>query len=108
MKNQQWPDQDVFAIHLSLEEAIVNAILHGNSGDPEKQVEITFQVSETELRVEIIDEGSGFNPDALPDPTADENLEKPSGRGVMLMRHYMDHVQYSKAGNQVVMVKKRS
>jgi len=108
LKSQQWLEQDVFAVHLSLEEAIVNAILHGNAGDPKKLVEITFQVSETELRVEIIDEGSGFNPDALPDPTADENLEKPSGRGVMLMRHYMDHVQYNKAGNQVVMVKKRS
>ena len=108
LKNQQWVEQDVFAVHLSLEEAIVNAILHGNAGDPEKLVEITFQISETELRVEIVDEGSGFNPDGLPDPTADENLEKPSGRGVMLMRHYMDHVQYNKTGNHVVLVKKRS
>lgn len=108
LKKQQWPEQDVFAVHLSLEEAIVNAILHGNAGDAKKLVEITFQISETELRVEIVDEGTGFNPDALPDPTADENLEKPSGRGVMLMRHYMDDVQYNKTGNHVSMRKKRS
>ena len=108
LKHQQWAEQDVFAVHLSLEEAIVNAVLHGNAGDPQRLVDIKFHVSATELKVEITDEGSGFNPEGLPDPTADENLEKPSGRGVMLMKHYMDEVQYNRTGNQVRMVKKRS
>ncbi|MFP6618667.1 MAG: ATP-binding protein [Pirellulaceae bacterium] len=107
LRHQQWSDQDVFAVHLSLEEAIVNAILHGNQGDPQRSVDIKFHVAETHVRIEIVDEGPGFDPDGLPDPTADENLEKPSGRGVMLMRHYMDEVQYNKRGNHVIMVKKR-
>jgi serine/threonine-protein kinase RsbW len=97
-----------FAIRLALEEALINAIKHGNRFDPHKQIRIWAEVSDRRTAITIEDEGEGFHPDALADPTADENLEKPSGRGIMLMRAYMDQVTFNDRGNQVVMVKNRA
>jgi len=97
----------IFAIKLSLEEAITNAIKHGNQLDESKQVVIDYQVNDERVAVEIRDEGGGFTPDAVPDPTAPENLERPSGRGVMLMKAYMTEVEFSPHGNCVRMVKRR-
>ena len=95
-----------FAIKLALEEAINNAIKHGNKGDPRKTVDVTYQIDAERAVITIADQGKGFDRDAVPDPTADENLEKPFGRGIMLMRAYMDEVRYSKAGNEVTMTKR--
>ncbi|MFA6133214.1 MAG: ATP-binding protein [Phycisphaerae bacterium] len=97
-----------FAIRLALEEALNNAIKHGNGLDPRKTVHVEYDINEEQAVFVITDEGCGFNPHAVPDPTADENLEKPSGRGIMLMRAYMDVVQFNDCGNQVRMVKKRA
>ncbi len=97
-----------FAIKLALEEAINNAIKHGNKGDPRKTVDVSFQIDAKCAVITIADEGKGFDPDSVPDPTADENLEKPSGRGIMLMRAYMDEVRYNEAGNQVTMTKRNA
>ena len=94
-----------FAIKLAVEEAVNNAIRHGNQFRADKSVELRFEVGPEQTVITISDEGEGFDPDSLPDPTIDENLEKPTGRGVMLMRAYMDEVQFSKKGNQVRMVK---
>ena len=96
-----------FAIHLALEEALNNAIRHGNCMDPCKSIRVEYDINEREAVFVITDEGCGFDPFAVPDPTTDENLEKPYGRGVMLMKAYMDEVQFNPCGNQVRMVKKK-
>jgi serine/threonine-protein kinase RsbW len=96
-----------FAIKLSLEEALANAIKHGNAGDPKKQIVVLYAVGREELRIEVCDEGVGFNPGTVPDPTLDENLERPHGRGIMLMRVYMNEVRFNKSGNCVTMIKRR-
>ncbi len=95
----------MFAIRLAAEEALVNAVRHGNGFDPDKQVHIEYQVDPHKVVLTVTDQGAGFDLAAIPDPTLDENLEKPSGRGIMLMRAYMDEVEYSKCGARVRMVK---
>ena len=108
LENQQWPEGEIFGIHLSLEEAIANAIHHGNARDREKSIRITLETSADLFYAKITDEGGGFDPQAIPDPTSVENLERPCGRGLMLMRCYMDSVAYSPSGNSVELHKKRS
>jgi serine/threonine-protein kinase RsbW len=103
----QWPARDVFSIHLAIDEAIVNAILHGNALDATKHVRILCWISADKFRIEIIDEGEGFDPDGLPDPTSPCRLGCPSGRGVMLMRTFMSRVEFHDRGNHVVMEKDR-
>jgi serine/threonine-protein kinase RsbW len=99
------PEDALFGIKLALEEALVNAIRHGNSNDPTKQITLKYYVDAAKLIVAIRDEGGGFKPAELPDPTLDENLEKPHGRGVMLMRAYMTEVRYNQRGNEVWLYK---
>jgi serine/threonine-protein kinase RsbW len=99
-------EADSFAVKLALEEALANAIKHGNAGDPEKHVTVEFCIEGGCVRISISDEGEGFDPADVPDPTLDENLTKPYGRGVMLMRTYMDEVSYNQAGNCVTMIKR--
>ncbi len=94
---------DIFSIRLALEEALINAIKHGNQLDRSKKVNISYRLLDNRFEVHISDEGAGFDPSDVPDPTAIENLERPCGRGVMLMRYYMDEVNYSPRGNSVVM-----
>jgi len=103
-----FPENAIFGIRLAVEEALANAIRHGNGGDINKKVEITYAVDPDRVSVTICDEGHGFEPDEVPDPTLDENLEKPCGRGVMLMRAYMTDVTFNKRGNCVTMVKERT
>ena len=100
-----YSQETAFAIRLAFEEAVNNAIRHGNAMDANKGVRIEYEVTPARVVIAIADEGSGFNPCALPDPTCDENLEKPGGRGVMLMRAYMDKVTFNRRGNRVSMVK---
>jgi len=96
-------DNDIFSIKLALEEALVNAIKHGNQLDKSKKVTVSYRVLGDLFEVKISDEGPGFDPTDVPDPTAIENLERPCGRGLMLMRHYMTEVHYSARGNSVAM-----
>jgi serine/threonine-protein kinase RsbW len=92
----------LFAIRLAIEEGITNAFEHGHEGlDPSTPVHIEYAVSHNDIQIAIEDQGPGFSPDALPDPTLIENLSKPSGRGVMLMQAYMSEVHFNKAGNRV-------
>ena len=107
LKQHAWDEQDTFGVHLAVEEALVNAIKHGNQSDPDKKVHVVSRVSKTHFFIEIRDEGDGFNPGDVPDPTADENLESPSGRGLMLMRSFMSRVDFNDADNCVVMEKQR-
>ena len=100
--------RDTFGLRLSVDEAVINAIKHGNKFHPDKTVRVDFLSNETGVRIEIEDQGPGFRPEDVPDPTADENLERPSGRGLMLMREFMTHVEFSPKGNLVVLEKRYS
>ena len=104
----QWNESDLFSVRLALEEALVNAIKHGNSMDPNKRVTVICQIRENSLRIEIEDEGEGFCLSDVPDPTDEANLDRPCGRGIMLMRAFLSFVEYNEMGNKVVLEKIRS
>ena len=89
----------------ALDEAIVNAIKHGNAFHPEKTVRVNCLISDELFRVEIEDQGPGFRLEDVPDPTDDENLERPCGRGIMLMRSFMTKIEYNESGNLVLLEK---
>jgi len=108
LADYRWSEEEVFGIHLAVEEALMNAIKHGNRHDANKTVHIRTHLDNQELRIEITDQGSGFRPEDVPDCTLDENLELPSGRGLMLMKCFMNEVHYNDVGNQVRMMKRRS
>ena len=95
----------VFAIKLALEEAMINAIKHGNKLDRNKQVIVEAKVTAKEVTISIEDEGPGFDRSTVPDPTAIENLCKVSGRGLLLIESYMNSVAFSKQGRKVTMTK---
>jgi serine/threonine-protein kinase RsbW len=101
-------DREVFCIRLALEEALVNAIKHGNQMDLRKKIHISYRVCPDCFEVRIADEGPGFDPQDVPDPMAPENLERPCGRGLLLMRHYMTEVTYHPPGNRLSMTKVRA
>jgi serine/threonine-protein kinase RsbW len=103
-----WSPSDIFAIHLAVEEAIVNAILHGNKLDAKKVVRVSCLVSRDLARIEVADEGPGFDPAAVPDCRLDERLDAPNGRGVMLMRTFMTRIEHNDRGNRVLLEKRRS
>lgn len=101
-------ERDAFWIKLSLEEAITNAIIHGNNEpleNPRTSVIVKYYASHEKLIFVVEDNGCGFDPDNVPDPTAEENLLNVNGRGIFLMRTIMDEVIYNDPGNRVVMVK---
>ncbi len=93
-------------LFVALDEAFVNAVKHGNRHDITKHVRITADVSQTEARFTVEDEGEGFNVQAIPDPCDPENLFKSSGRGVLLIYNIMDEVKYNERGNRLTMVKR--
>ena len=107
LQERGFSERDIFGVRLALEEALVNAIKHGNRSDLSKQVRVEGWINSTKLRVEIEDEGPGFNVMDVPDPTADENLERPSGRGIMLMQAFMSKIEYNEQGNCVILEKSR-
>ncbi len=97
--------QCAFAIKLALEEAMINAIKHGNRLDPSKSVHLAWRITPERAEIFIEDEGTGFDRQGVPDPTADENIEKCSGRGILLIEAYMNSVAYDRGGRRVRMVK---
>ncbi len=102
-----WEGRDFFHIQMAIEEALVNAVTHGNKESPDKVVELEFKVTAETVFMRIKDQGAGFCPDKLPDPRDDDHLECTNGRGVMLIREMMTQVQYNDIGNEVIMVKQR-
>lgn len=108
LERAEWQNKDVFGIHMAMEEAVMNAIRHGNQCSPDKDVHVIIKLSENEFYAQITDQGCGFDPDELPDPTDDDNLEKTCGRGVMLIRNFVDEVKYNEKGNSVELFKNRS
>lgn len=107
MEAHAYSSRDLFAARLALEEALINAIRHGNQLDKLKIVRVRCDIDQQRLRVEVEDEGRGFRPEAVPDPRQDENLDRPSGRGLLLMRSYMNLVEYNSKGNRVTMERHR-
>jgi serine/threonine-protein kinase RsbW len=104
-KTLDYSGDDLFAVHLAMEEAIVNAIKHGNKLDTSKTVSVEYDVSPEKIDISVTDEGRGFDPETVDDPRLVENIYKMGGRGVLLIKSYMDEVEYSKTGNTVRMVK---
>ena len=103
-----WEGMDLFRIQMAIEEAIVNAIEHGNRKDPAKNIRLVFDVTPEKAIMAISDEGAGFDHRNVADPTTEDLLDKPRGRGVMLMRELMNEVNFNEVGNHVVMTKLRS
>lgn len=96
---------DIFAVHLALGEAFINAIKHGNKMNPDKEVKIEYSVSSDKIEISMTDQGDGFDPETVPDPRRGENLYKSEGRGLLLMQSYMDVVEFNERGNGVRMVR---
>jgi len=102
-------DEAAFGIDIAVREAVTNAVLHGNQLDESKFVEIHVKSSPQVVEIYVHDQGSGFDPLAVPDPTKAENILKTSGRGIFLMRNFMDEVEWSihpRGGTTVHMVKR--
>lgn len=93
-----------FNFRVGLTEAIANAVLYGNGQDPAKKVRVELRFDDAGIRVRVTDEGRGFDPAAVPDPTLPENVSKPEGRGIFLMRALMDDVRFNKSGNSVTLL----
>lgn len=107
MLAREWSAAEQFRVQLAYEEAIMNAIRHGNRNDAKKMVTVEFECDQQTVTIRIEDEGKGFNPSEVPDPTTEELLEVPGGRGVLLISEIMSEVEYNDKGNAVTMIKKK-
>jgi serine/threonine-protein kinase RsbW len=108
MAREGYAEADLLGMRLALTEALANAVNHGHQGDPAKLVRVRYQVTASQALVEVEDEGQGFDPGRVPDPLDPENLERPGGRGLLLMRHYLTWVRYNERGNGVALCRRRS
>lgn len=103
-------EEAAYGIDMAVREAVTNAVVHGNAQDEQKAVELTLKSSPDAVEITIHDQGQGFNPEEVPDPTEDENILKTSGRGIFFMRTFMDEVTWSirpGGGTTVRMLKRR-
>jgi serine/threonine-protein kinase RsbW len=100
-------EEEVDRISMAVREATVNAVLHGNQYDPKKRVTIAFEATPENLSVAVRDEGNGLDPEGIPDPLAPENLLKQSGRGIFLIRAFMDEVRFRQMnpGTEITLIK---
>ena len=99
-------DTSIRQMKMALAELLVNALEHGNRKDPGKRVVVGYDVDAERTKVSVMDEGKGFNPASIPDPTMEGNLLKDRGRGLFLVRHFTDELVYNAAGNRATVVKK--
>ena len=99
---------DRFGVELSLEEGITNGLRHGNRGDTSKYVRVQWEVNDHRVLIALEDQGQGFDPDMVADPLLPENLLKPGGRGLLLMRHFLSWIRYNDCGNRVTLCKVRN
>jgi serine/threonine-protein kinase RsbW len=105
VRTYEYSQNDIFAIHLALEEAFINAIKHGNKMDPSKEIKVEYTIMPEKVDISITDEGSGFDTKIAPDPRAGDNLYKINGRGLFLIRSYMNFVGFNEAGNCIHLIK---
>ena len=108
VRTAQWGEKDLFAIELALEEALTNAVRHGNDSDSSKKVRFDCKLGQDIIYVRIEDEGSGFDHRTLADPREPANQVVESGRGVLLIKHFVTRVQWSERGNVIEFEKERS
>ena len=108
LKQHHFDEREIFCVQLALEEALVIAIKHGNQMDPSKQIHVSYHIDDERCEIRVEDEGVGFDPQDLPDPHHEESLERPTGRGILLMRHFMTEVTYYPPGNRMCMCKLRN
>lgn len=99
-------DQATFDLKLAAQEAVVNAVEHGNECDESKQVHVTCRIGADAVVITVSDEGLGFDPAQVPDPTLPENILREHGRGLFLMRSLCDEIRYNAKGNEITIVKK--
>jgi serine/threonine-protein kinase RsbW len=102
-------EDDRFKIGMSVREGVINAVNYGNGKQREKKVHLTFELGAEKLEIHVLDQGIGFDLGAVPDPLADENLLRSSGRGIFLMRSFMDEFDVRRGGNggaEIVMSKR--
>ena len=105
IERHHYPKASLFAIRLSLHEAMSNAFRHGHSKlPPQTPVHLFYHVLDDRVVLAVEDQGPGFNPQSVPDPTLEENLERGSGRGLLLIRSYMASANYNPKGNRLEMV----
>jgi len=105
LKSHGIGDSLIFDIRLCAEEAIKNAIIHGNNNNRDLSVSVAYSLEGNKFTLEVEDEGKGFTPGEVPDPTREENLLKAGGRGVFIIQKLMDDVKYNSSGNKTFMVK---
>ncbi len=98
-----YDESSAFAVRLAFQEAANNARVHGNARDEAKHIAIEFDIDETRAHIDVADEGPGFDPASVPDPTSQENLEIPAGRGLTLIRAFMSEVEIVPPGNRIRM-----
>jgi len=99
-------DEDIRKMKIVLTELLVNAIVHGNNKDHSKKVIIGHLIDQDKAVVSVLDEGCGFDISGVPDPTLPENLEKPCGRGLFIVKHYVESIEFNTIGNRVTVIKK--
>ena len=107
VQQHRYDADSVFAIKLALEEAVINAIKHGNKFDKKKNVIVEAVVSDDRVEISVEDQGPGFDRLGVPDPLAEENIERLHGRGLLLMEAYMNDVRYSNGGRRVHLLRLR-
>ncbi|ADU65660.1 ATP-binding region ATPase domain protein [Desulfurispirillum indicum S5] len=93
----------LYRVRLAVDEAMTNAIMHGNKSDTTKSVQVNLHCNSHGINISITDEGDGFDQRAVPQPTADENLLRTGGRGIYIVAHYADSLTYNDKGNQVTL-----
>lgn len=98
------PRRARFELRVVLAEALTNAIVYGNALDPAKRVDVRVEVGEQALAIHVRDEGSGFDPTVIPDPTTPDRLERSDGRGLFLIRQFADEVHFNDRGNAICMI----
>lgn len=109
LRGKRWPDDDIMAVELALQEAVANAVRHGCSNDPTKRIQCCVTVDAAdEVVIVVRDPGPGFDPAKVPNPLDAENVFKPSGRGVFLINGLMDRVTYADGGREVEMRKRKN
>lgn len=108
LNGKKWGGKELFAINLALEEALVNAVQHGNRSDPDKVVRFRCRLSDDNVYFRIEDEGEGFDPEEVPDPTDAEHIMVASGRGVLLIRSFVSRIKWNDRGNVLEFEKDRA
>ncbi|MGH9968024.1 MAG: ATP-binding protein [Pyrinomonadaceae bacterium] len=104
-------EETAYGIDMAVREAIANAVIHGNKLDETKLVEINVKSSPESFEISVHDQGQGFNPETISDPTKEENILKSTGRGIFFMRNFVDEVDWSispEGGTTVRMIKRRN